>query len=135
VIAVRGIRGATTVDADEPEQIVEATRELLETLTAENGIVPTDVAAAWFTVTPDLHSEFPAAAARRAGWVDVPLICSREIDVPASNPLSVARCIRTLILLNTSRSQGEIRHVYLRGAAAIKEILEQHRATAQGRAS
>jgi chorismate mutase len=126
-MALRGIRGATTVENDEPQQIVDATRELIETLSEANGIVAADVAAAWFTATPDLSSQFPAAAARQAGWVDVPLLCAREMDVPAGNPLSVQRCIRTLILLNTDRPQAEIRHVYLHGAQRIREELERAR--------
>jgi chorismate mutase len=127
-MALRGIRGATTVEQDEPAKIVEATRELIDTLSEVNGIVAEDVAAAWFTATPDLSSQFPAAAARQAGWVDVPLLSAREMDVPAANPLSVQRCIRTLILINTDRHQSEMRHVYLRGARRILEELERTRA-------
>jgi chorismate mutase len=125
--AVRGIRGATTVEVDDPEGIVEATTEMLTALIEANGIDPEQVAGAWFTTSPDLHSEFPAVAARRLGWVDVPLICGQEMDVPYANPRSIPRCVRVLILVNTERSQREVHHAYLRGARAIKEELERAR--------
>jgi chorismate mutase len=127
VTAVRGIRGATTVEVDDPEGIVEATTEMLTALIEANGIDPEQVAGAWFTTSPDLHSEFPAVAARRLGWVDVPLICGQEMDVPYANTRSIPRCVRVLILVNTERSQREVHHAYLRGARAIKEELERAR--------
>ena len=127
-MAVRGIRGATTVEEDAPVEIVDATREMLTELIALNDIHPHDVAGAWFTTTPDLRSEFPAVAARQLGWVDVPLICGHEMDVPYANPRSIPRCVRAMILLNTERSQSEMRFVYLRRAAAIKEELDRARA-------
>lgn len=127
MIAVRGLRGATTVEMDDPSGIVEATRELLGSLIEANGVDPEQVAGAWFTTSPDLHSEFPAVAARQLGWVDVPLICGQEMDVPYANPRSIPRCVRVLILVNTERTQREVRHVYLRGARAIKEELERAR--------
>ena len=125
--AVRGIRGATTVDADQPAQIVDATRELLERLTDANAIRPAEVAGAWFTTTPDLRSEFPAVAARQLGWVDVPLLCGHEMDVPYDNPRSIPRCVRVLILLNTDRTQDQMTFVYLRGARVIQAELERAR--------
>jgi len=128
VVAVRGIRGATTAEADNAAEIVAATRELLQALIEANDIQPADVAGAWFTTTVDLRTEFPAVAARQLGWVDVPLICGHEMDVPAANPRSITRCIRIMILLNTDRQQNDIRHVYLRGALAIKEELDRARA-------
>jgi chorismate mutase len=128
VVAVRGIRGATTAEADNAVEIVAATRELLQALIEANDIQPADVAGAWFTTTVDLRTEFPAVAARQLGWVDVPLICGHEMDVPAANPRSITRCIRIMILLNTERQQSDIRHVYLRGALAIKEELDRARA-------
>jgi chorismate mutase len=126
--AVRGIRGATTVEEDLPAEIVDATREMLTELILVNDIRADDVAGAWFTTTPDLRSEFPAVAARQLGWVDVPLICGHEMDVPYVNPRSIPRCVRTMILLNTERAQSEMRFVYLRRAAAIKEELDRARA-------
>ena len=127
-MAVRGIRGATTVEADVPADIVTATRELLGRLIELNRIEPDEVAGAWFTTTPDLCSEFPAVAARQLGWVDVPLICGHEMDVPYTNPRSIPRCIRAMILINTDRPQSQMRFVYLRRAAAIKEELDRARA-------
>jgi len=127
-LAVRGIRGATTAEVDSPVEIVEATRELLSALIEANDIVAEDVAGAWFTTTTDLRTEFPAVAARQLGWVDVPLICGHEMDVPAENPRSIARCIRAMILVNTEKPQTANRHVYLRGALAIKQELDRARA-------
>lgn len=125
--ALRGIRGATTVDRDTPAAIVEATRELLSALVEANGIDQEAVAGAWFTTTCDLVSEFPAVAARQLGWVDVPLICGHEMDVPYENPRSVPRCVRVMILLNTDRPRSELRFLYLRGARAIQEELDRAR--------
>jgi chorismate mutase len=127
-LAVRGIRGATTVDVDRPVDIVEATRELLQALITANDIRPEDVAGAWFTTTPDLRTEFPAVAARQLGWVDVPLICGHEMNVPSANPRSIPRCVRAMILINTERAQSDIKHIYLRGALAIKQELDRARA-------
>jgi chorismate mutase len=128
MVAVRGIRGATTVEVDSAIEIVAATREMLEALIAQNDIEPDDIAGAWFTTTPDLRTEFPAVAARQLGWVDVPLICGHEMNVPVANPRSIPRCIRTMILINTDKPQPAIRHVYLRRASAIKEELDRARA-------
>lgn len=113
---VRGIRGATTVAANERDAIVSATRELLEILVRRNGIEPGDVASVWFTTTSDLDAEFPAFAARRIGWTEVPLICAREIPVTGA----LARCVRVLIHWNTDLSQAEIGHVFLHGARALR---------------
>jgi len=119
-MAVRGIRGATTAEADSETAIVEATTEMLQCIIAKNGIDPADVAAAWFTTTRDLIAEFPAVAARRLGWTDVPLLCGHEMDVPEHNPRGIPRCIRVLVLVNTERPASEMQFVYLRGAEAIK---------------
>jgi chorismate mutase len=127
-LAVRGIRGATTAEVDSAVEIVEATRELLSALISANDIAPEDVAGAWFTTTTDLRTEFPAVAARQLGWVDVPLICGHEMDVPLENPRSIPRCIRAMILMNTDKPQTAIQHVYLRGALAIKQELDRARA-------
>jgi chorismate mutase len=119
-MAVRGIRGATTTEEDSEAAIVHATSELLARIARENGLVPDDIAAAWFTTTPDLTAEFPAAAARQLGWGDVPLMCAHEMSVPASNPRSLPRCIRVLLLVNTSVPASAIRFVYLRGAEKLR---------------
>ena len=115
---VRGIRGATTVKNDLPAEIYCATQELLFEMIALNSINSEDVAAAFFSMTPDLKSAFPAKAARLMGWETVPLFCQVEIDVPESLPL----CIRILILLNTTTEQGAIRHVYLRASTILRQI-------------
>jgi chorismate mutase len=119
-MAVRGIRGATTTEEDSEAAIVHATSELLARIARENGLVPDDIAAAWFTTTSDLTAEFPAAAARQLGWGDVPLMCAHEMSVPASNPRSLPRCIRVLLLVNTSVPASAIRFVYLRGAEKLR---------------
>ena len=119
-MAIRGIRGATTVSADEPELILEATRELLEAiLDANESMKPEDVGSALFTVTDDLTSTFPAEAARQMGWGLVPLICAMEIPVPNSLP----RVIRVLVHWNTETPQNEITHVYLRDAVKLRPDL------------
>lgn len=116
----RGIRGAITVDADQPELILAATRELLEAILAANpGMYPGDIASAFFTVTEDLRSTFPAQAARQMGWSQVPMMCAREIPVPGSLP----RVIRVLVHWNTERAQDEIIHVYLREAVKLRPDL------------
>jgi chorismate mutase len=117
---IRGIRGATTVSADEPDLILQATRELLEEILAANErMQPEDVASAIFTVTDDLLSTFPAQAARQMGWDIVPMLCGREIPVPNSLP----RVIRVLVHWNTPLPQSEIKHVYLRDAVKLRPDL------------
>jgi chorismate mutase len=117
---IRGIRGATTVTADEPELILQATRELLEEILAENeGMQPEDVASAIFTVTDDLASTFPAQGARQMGWGLVPMLCAREIPVPSSLP----HVIRVLVHWNTDLPQDRITHVYLRDAVKLRPDL------------
>ena len=117
---IRGIRGATTVTADEPDLILQATRELLEEILDENeGMQPEDVASAIFTVTDDLASTFPAQAAREMGWSLVPMLCAREIPVPNS----LSRVIRVLVHWNTDVPQSGITHVYLREAVKLRPDL------------
>ncbi len=117
---IRGIRGATTVTADDPDLILQATRELLEEILEENeGMQPEDVASAIFTVTDDLAATFPAQGARQMGWGLVPMLCAREIPVPNSLP----RVIRVLVHWNTELPQDEITHVYLRDAVKLRPDL------------
>jgi chorismate mutase len=116
---VRAIRGATTVERDSAAAVVAATQTLLREIAARNGLAPTDVISALFTVTSDLTSEFPARAARDLGWLDVPLICTVEIPVPGALP----RCIRVLLHIETERQRSEIRHVYLEGARVLRPDL------------
>ena len=112
----RGIRGATTVERNEREEILAATTELLQLLISRNDLRAADVASAIFTMTADLDAEFPALAARKLGWSDVALMCMREIPVPGSLPM----CIRVLLHINTEREAGEISHVYIRGAVNLR---------------
>jgi len=117
---IRGIRGATTVPADDPELILQATRELLEGILGENeSMRPEDVASALFTVTDDLASTFPAQAARQIGWELVPMLCAREIPVPNS----LSRVIRVLVHWNTDVPQNKITHVYLHDAVKLRPDL------------
>lgn len=116
-MAVRGIRGATSVNADVPEQIHAATEELLREILRANRIEEFDeIVSAIFTTTHDLCSTFPAEAARKLGMHQVPLLCASEIPVPGSMP----RCIRILIHVNTDKTQAEITHVYLREAKRLR---------------
>lgn len=116
---VRGIRGATTVEANDREQILDAARELLDALVEANAVEHDHVASIIFTTTPDLNAEFPAVAARQAGWTDVALMCGHEMSVPGSLP----RCLRILMHVNTDRSLKELQHIYLRGARALRPDL------------
>ncbi|MBE0672504.1 MAG: chorismate mutase [Anaerolineales bacterium] len=119
-MSIRGIRGATTVSADKPDLILEATRELLEAiLEANESMRPEDVGSAIFTVTEDLASTFPAQAARQMGWGLVPMMCAREIPVPGSLP----RVIRVLVHWNTETPQDGITHVYLKDAVKLRPDL------------
>ena len=117
----RGVRGATTVEHNEREDILTATRQLLALLIRSNEIEPADIASAIFTTTPDIDAEFPALAARQLGWLEVPLICSHEMTVPGSLPL----CIRVLIHWNTAKTQAEIEHVYVREAKRLRPDLSK----------
>jgi len=120
--AMRGIRGAVTVERNLAEEIVSATRELLEAIIKENDLDPEDIACAFFTVTADLDAEFPASAAREMGWKYVPLLCATEIDVPGR----LGKCIRIMVLVNTEKSQKELKHIYLREAARLRvDLLPQ----------
>ncbi len=119
-MAIRGVRGAITVEEDEPDAILSATRELLVQVMLENAAIKTeDIASAFFTLTEDLTTAYPALAARQIGWESVPMMCSREIPVPEGMP----RVVRVLIHWNTDAPQSMIRHVYLRDAATLRPDL------------
>ena len=126
---VRGIRGATTAEANTAEAITEATQELLVELTRLNDLDKDEICFAYFTTTHDLTAEFPAYAARRLGWLEVPLLCGHDMDVPLPNPRAVPMCIRILLLYNTAKPQSAMRFAYLRGAKAIKADLEALKGT------
>lgn len=113
-MAVRAVRGATQVDDDDRDQILDATTELLEAVLERNGLSHDDLISVVFTATSDLKAEFPAYAARQMGIVDVPLLCAAEIDVPGAMP----RVLRLLAHVETSRPRADVRHVYLRGGRA-----------------
>lgn len=112
----RGVRGAITVEANEAESILAATRELLGAMIVANDICADDVASAIFSVTPDLNAAFPAVAARQLGWHDVALFDTQEIGVPGALP----RCLRVLIHWNTSKPAREIQHIYLGAAQSLR---------------
>ena len=115
----RGVRGATTIDADERDQVLRSTRQLLALMIRRNDIASTDLASATFTVTKDIESEFPALAARQLGWEHVPLLCGYEISIRRSLP----RCIRVLLHWNTTKTQSEIQHVYMHEARRLRPDL------------
>lgn len=120
-MSVRGIRGATQIDRDDPLQMQEAVVELMSELIRANGLATEDLISVIFTVTSDLNSDFPAASARAMGLGDVPLLCSTEIPVPKSLP----RTIRVLVHCETTRTQKQIAHIYLRGTAVLRKDLAQ----------
>ena len=117
----RGVRGATTVSANDAELMLAATRSLLEQMAARNEIAPAEIASALFTTTPDLDAVYPARAARQLGWAHVPLMGALEIAPPGSLP----RTIRVLLHWNTTKKQSEIRHLYTNGAEVLRPDLTQ----------
>lgn len=120
-IVCRGVRGATTVEANTREAILNSTRQLLALIIRRNAIQSKDIASAIFTVTSDLNAEFPALAARQMGWLDVPLLCGYEVEVPGS----LMSCVRILLHWNTERTQAEIHHVYIHDAIALRPDLSK----------
>lgn len=117
----RGVRGATTVESNSREAILEGTRKLLALMIRFNDIESGDVASATFTLTKDLDAEFPALAARQLGWSEVPLLCSYELCVPGS----LEKCIRILVHWNTDKTQHDITHVYLNRAQKLRPDLAE----------
>ncbi|NDU73955.1 chorismate mutase [Actinomadura sp. DSM 109109] len=120
-MAVRAVRGATQIDADDRDQILEATTELVSEVMARNELTTDDVISVIFTVTPDLTAEFPALAARKLGFHEVPLLCATEIGVPGALP----RVIRLMAHIATDRARSDVQHVYLRGATALRLDIAQ----------
>ncbi len=120
-MAVRAIRGATQVAADDRDEVLSATRELVSTVLERNELSSEDLISILFTATPDLVSEFPALAARELGLGDVPLMCATEIAVPHALP----RVLRLMAHVETPRPRSEVQHVYLRGAAALRRDIAQ----------
>jgi chorismate mutase len=120
-VAVRAIRGATQVDTDERDALLEGTTELVAEVMTRNNLVPDEVISVLFTTTPDLTSEFPALAARKLGFQDVPLLCASEIAVPGAMP----RVVRLLMHVETGQPRSTLQHVYLRGAAVLRLDIAQ----------
>ncbi len=120
-MSCRGVRGATTADSNSRDDILTATRQLLALMIHINDISPDDVASAIFSSTEDLNAEFPALAARQLGWLDVPLICTHEINVPGSLDL----CVRILLHWNTDKRQDEVTHVYTKEAIRLRPDLSE----------
>lgn len=118
-MSVRAVRGAIQVDADERDQVLEASTELLTAVLERNQLSSADLISVLFTATPDLTSEFPAYAARMMGITDVPLMCASEINVAGAMP----RVLRMLAHVETDLAREDIRHVYLRGAAGLRTDL------------
>jgi chorismate mutase len=116
----RGVRGATTVEANSPEAILEATKELLAAMMKANDIDVDYVASAFFTATPDLNAEFPALAARELGWTHVALMCGHEMNKPGGLPM----CLRIMLHVNTDKAAQDIKHVYLRGARVLRPDID-----------
>ena len=123
MMRLRAIRGAITVDRDEPELVYAATRELLSEIIARNSVDPDHIISVIFTVTPDLTSAFPAMAARSMGWLDVPLLCTMEIPVPGA----MGRCIRVLVHVESDRKRSAIQHVYLGEAQSLRPDISEVR--------
>ena len=117
--AVRALRGATTVDVDETDHLFERVIALLEALFERNEIEHDDLISVLFTATDDIHSAFPALAARKFGLGDVPLMCARELDIDGGTP----RCIRVMIHLHTDKGRDQLHHVYLEGARGLRDDL------------
>lgn len=117
----RGVRGATTVESNSRDEILTTTRQLVALMIRLNEIDPEDIGSAIFSATRDLNAEFPALAARQLGWLDVPLLCTHEMEVPGSLPL----CIRVLVNWNTEKTQSEITHVYMKEAVKLRPDLSK----------
>jgi chorismate mutase len=115
-VTVRAVRGAVQVDANEREEILVGTKELVTEVMSRNYLSPDDVISVIFSTTADLDAEFPAVAARDAGFAEVPLMCCREIPVPGAMP----RVVRLMMHVDTELERHLLRHVYLRGAAALR---------------
>lgn len=118
---VRALRGATTLDADTREQVMERTATLIQQMLDRNGVAKEDLISIVFTATDDIASEFPAAAARQIGISDIPLLCARELEVLDA----IGMCVRVLMHLYTNKEAADLRHVYLEGAVPLRTDLPQ----------
>lgn len=120
-MAVRAIRGATTLERDERDHLHERTQELVEAIVASNELAVDDVISVFFTCTPDIVSDFPAAAARRMGFGSVPLMCAQEMAVPGALPMVV----RVMMHTEFDRPRDAVSHVYLHEAVSLRRDLAQ----------
>ena len=120
-MAVRAVRGAVQLDRDEREHLLESVRELVRAVMSANGFDVADLISVLFTATPDLHSEFPALAARELGLGDVPLMCTQDLDITGAMP----RVVRLMAHVETDLARADIQHIYLRGAVALRRDLAQ----------
>ncbi|MEU9395291.1 chorismate mutase [Streptomyces sp. NPDC101209] len=120
-MAVRAVRGAVQLERDEAGHMDEQVGALLTAVLERNGLTADDLISIWFTATPDLHSDFPAAAARKLGIVDVPLICAQELDIAGAMP----RVVRILAHIETDKPRDQVNHVYLGAAAALRKDIAQ----------
>lgn len=120
-MAVRAVRGAVQLERDDAEHMDEQVSELMTAVLERNALTADDLISVWFTATPDLHSGFPAAAARNLGIVDVPLICAQELDVEGAMP----RVVRILAHIESQLPKSEVNHVYLGAAASLRQDIAQ----------
>lgn len=120
---VVALRGATTLDADTRDQVLERTTEMLAALLERNGLRSSDLISLFFTATDDIHSEFPAAAVREAGISDVPMLCARELAI--AGPSNIPLCIRVMAHVHTDRAAQALRHAYLHGARQLRSDLPE----------
>ncbi len=127
-VSVRAVRGATQLEVDDREHLLERVAELVLDVMEANDLVVDDFISVIFTATSDLHSEFPAYAARRLGFGDVPLICARELEIEGSMP----RVVRLMAHVETDLERADITHVYLHGAALLRKDLTRVRETPDG---
>ncbi|MDI3407319.1 chorismate mutase [Streptomyces cavernicola] len=120
-MAVRAVRGAVQLERDDAQHMDEQVGALLTEVLERNGLTQDELISIWFTATPDLHSDFPAAAARNLGITDVPLICAQELDIAGAMP----RVVRLLAHIESDRPRSEVAHVYLGAAAALRKDIAQ----------
>lgn len=120
---MRGIRGATTVNQNDADEIIQETKIMIEKMVEANNIQPDDIASVLISVTPDINATFPAKALRLIeGWKYVPVMCMPEINVPGSLP----QCIRVMMTVNTKVNQQEIEHIYLNNAVKLRpDLMEE----------
>ena len=120
---VAALRGATTLDRNDREEVLVRTAQMLGALLERNGLVPADLISLFFTATEDITAEFPAAAVRKAGISDVPMLCARELGVEGDS--GIALCVRVMAHVHTDRPRDALRHVYLRGARQLRSDLPE----------